>query len=170
MVHAVLFGRKQLAGRRLADLRGESIGVVPLTAATRLLQEAMLDQGLAYEDALRLQAYQTRISCLQAVTSGEASGCVISSRLNEVPRAVGRLDLAKLWESRPIGGLVIAVHPRVPVEDALHLKQRILGWDGTSPGKAILRGLSWPRFVGAEDGDFDAIRSMLARLHGEGSG
>ncbi|MGE3295068.1 MAG: PhnD/SsuA/transferrin family substrate-binding protein [Geminicoccaceae bacterium] len=167
-IRAVLFGRKQLAGRRLVDLRGETIAIVPLSAATRLLQEALLDRGLADEGVIRLQPRQTRISCLQAVISGEASGCVMSSRLNDVPPAVDRLDLAKLWESRPIGGLVLAAHPRVPVEDVLRLKERILGWNGTSRGKAILHGLSWPRFVGAEDGDFDAVSATLIRLRGGG--
>lgn len=169
-IRAVLVGRKDLSGRRLADLRGKTIAIVPLTGAAQLLQVALLDEGLANSDGPLIQPYQTKTACLQAVTSGDAAGCVIPSILGHEPRAIRKLDLAQIWESQPIGGLVLAVHPRVPPGDAERLRRRVLGWGDTRQGQAILRGLSWPGVLGVEDGDFDSVRTIWSRLHAGGSG
>lgn len=169
-IRAVLVGREHLAGRRLADLRGETIAIVPLTAAAELLQAALLDEGLADGDGPLIQPHQTKVACLHAVTAGDAAGCAISSVLGQEPRALRKLDLVQIWESRPIGDLVLAVHPRVPAGDAERLRRHVIGWSDTREGQTILRGLSWPRVLGVDDSDFAGVRAISSRLHAGGSG
>jgi phosphonate transport system substrate-binding protein len=169
-VRAVLVGRRHLPARRLTDLRGATIAIVPRTAVAELLRAALLEEGLASGADLRLQPHQTRMACLQAVASGDAVGCVIPSTLSDELPALARLDLVQVWQSGPIGCAVMAVHPRVPAEVAERLRQRMIGWSDTPQGQAILRGLSWPRVLDVADGDFDAVRSIRARLQAGGSG
>ena len=102
--------------------------------------------------------------------SVRALGCVVPSALGGQLPDLGKLDLAPIWRSRPIGGSVIAMHPRMQASGAERLRHQLIGWSGTPHGRAILDGLAWPRVRSAEDGDFKPVRAMRARLRAMGSG
>lgn len=169
-LRAVLVGRRHEPVDRLADLRGETIAMVPLTAVAQMLRLAMTEEGLADGTDIRLQPHQTKLSCLQAVAAGDALGCVVPSTLGGRLPDLGKLDLAPIWRSRPIGGSVIAVHPRMQASGAERLRRRLIGWSGTPQGRTILHGLAWPRVRSAEDEDFEPVRAMRARLRAVDSG
>lgn len=99
-----------------------------------------------------------------------ALGCLVPSALGGQLPGLGKLDLAPIRRSRPIGGSVIAVHPGMQASSAERLRRRLIGWSGTPHGRTILDGLARPRVRSAEDGDFEPVRAMRVRLRAMDSG
>ena len=170
-LRAVIVSRRSQAVASLAALRGETVALPPqLSGVSYLLRLAMLDEGMEPGVDLYLRYYKTKVSCLHAVAAGEAVGCVVPTFLGTQLPAIEEMDLRPIWSSAPISSLVIAVHPRLPAGAVERLRTHLLALRTTDEGRHLLKSLSWPGLVLAEDGDYARIRSLAARLRAAPSG
>ncbi len=168
---AIIVSRRSEPIASLSELRGENLALPPRDAGVSyLLRLAMLEENLSEGVDLQLRYHQTKVSCLHAVAAGEAVGCVVPMFLGEQLHAIGEMNLAPIWQSRSVTGLVIAAHPRIHEAACATLRERMVGWQDTEDGRKLLQHLAWPGMVVAEDADFDAVRLLSARLNASASG
>ena len=168
---AVIVSRRSQPVASLAELRGARLALPPRGAGvTYLLRSAMLEENLTDGVDLELRHYQTKVSCLHAVATGEAAGCVVPSFLGTQLRAMGEMQLVPIWQSQPIKSVVVIAHPRLPEAARTALRARMIGWQDTESGRSLLDRLAWPGMVAADDSEFDEVRAMSARLSARASG
>jgi phosphonate transport system substrate-binding protein len=170
-LRAVILSRRPGSIAKLADLRGETLALPPqLAGVSYLIRLAMLDEGLEPGTDLQLRYYQTKVSCLHAVATEQAVGCVVPSFIGRQLEAIDKMHLERIWQSEPITSLVVAVHPRLPQAARDRLQQRMLAWDDTDDGRQLLADLSWPRLTPAADEDYETIRLLADRIRAYPSG
>jgi hypothetical protein len=58
---------------------------------------------------------------------------------------------------------VLAAHPRIPDDQRTQLRSLILSWPLTAEGRAIMAIGSWPRFIPAQDADYEEVRNFESR-------
>lgn len=147
------------------DLVGRTLALPPrLGSAAAMVRTALLDANLRPGVDVQLQYYRSRISCLQAVVIGAADACAITRFGLAQTESIADMRLHVMIETAPINHFVFAVHQRVPEADRAKLLECILGWSGSDAGRALLAAGAWPRFVAAEDRDYDQVRRDVARL------
>jgi ABC-type phosphate/phosphonate transport system substrate-binding protein len=147
------------------DLVGRTLALPPrLGSAAAMVRTALLDANLRPGVDVQLQYYRSRISCLQAVVIGAADACAITRFGLAQTESIADMRLHVMIETAPINHFVFAVHERVPEADRAKLLECILGWSGSDAGRALLAAGAWPRFVAAEDRDYDQVRRDVARL------
>jgi phosphonate transport system substrate-binding protein len=170
-LRGVIVSRRSRPINSLADLRGEKLALPPRGAGVSyLLRLAMLEENLTVGVDLRLRYHQTKVSCLHAVATGVAVGCVVPSFLGDQLHAISEMQLVPIWQSRSIAGLMFATCPRLPEAARIALAERMIGWQDAESGRALLAQLTWPRLLKAEDADFDAVRLLSAQLNASASG
>jgi phosphonate transport system substrate-binding protein len=147
------------------DLVGRTLALPPrLGSAAAMVRTALLDANLRPGVDVQLQYYRSRISCLQAVVIGAADACAITRFGLAQTESIADMRLHVMIETAPINHFVFAVHERVPEADRAKLLECILGWSASDAGRALLAAGAWPRFVAAEDRDYDQVRRDVARL------
>ena len=72
------------------------------------------------------------------------------------------MKLRVMAKTPPIKHFVLAVHERVTPAHRASLLRSLLGLPGTDDGKAILAATGWPRFVAAQDREYDEVRAYRA--------
>ncbi len=148
--------------RTLEDLRGTTLATPPHKGpVTRLVTDALREQGLLPGRDLVLKSYKSVDSCVQQVAIGEADACVSGHLVTGLIEDMLQVRLRVLMETRGIPNLSFVVHSRVPEEDRARLHEAIIGWDATDAGRALLKGMGANRFVTSRDSDFDVVRAML---------
>jgi phosphonate transport system substrate-binding protein len=168
---AVIVSRRDQPVASLAELRGARLALPPRGAGVSyLLRSAMLEENLTDGVDLELRHYQTKVSCLHAVATDEATGCVVPSFLGDQLQAIGEMQLVPIWQSRPIKSVVVIAHPRLPDTARAALRARMIGWRDTDSGRSLLERLSWPGMVATDDAEFDEVRAMSTKLSARASG
>lgn len=161
---AVAMVREQQPWRTWSDLVGKIVAIPPaLTAVSELAKLALVDAGLIPGVDTMLRHYQTKLSCLQAVSIGVADACVLPRFVLPQIEAMGKVKLRIMAETPAVSHLAFATHRRVPGIDRRKLLALILSWPDHERGKAILAAGPWPRFVAAQDADYAQVRKYHAR-------
>ena len=143
------------------DLAGRTLALPPaLSAVSELVQVALRARGLASEVTLR--HYASKLSCLHAAVLGDAAGCAVPGFVASQLEEVAELNLRVMAETPPTRHFVLAVHQRVAPTPRATLLQSLLGLQDSDDGKAILAATAWPRFVAAQDHEYDAVRHYRA--------
>jgi len=145
----------------LGGLSGRTLGLPPKLAAVSEIALGELERlGMVPGRDLKIQHFQSKMSCLHAVVLGSIDACGL-------PRfALAHLELGPsesikvVHESTPYPSLVFAAHPRVPAGDRKRLGDLITGWNEVADGKRILSAGKWGAFVAAQDEDYDSIRHL----------
>ena len=147
-----------------ADLSGKTLAApAPLSAVSELVRAALLDARLTPGIDTTLQHYRTKISCLQAVLVGAADACALPKFALPQVGAIGNGKLRVIAETASTKHLLFAAHPRIPEDQRAKLRSLIVSWPLTAEGKAIMAIGSWPRFVPAQDADYEEVRNFDAR-------
>jgi phosphonate transport system substrate-binding protein len=147
-----------------ADLRGKTVGAPPrLAAVSELVRVALLDAGLTPGIDTTLQYYRTKVSCLQAVLVGATDACALPKFVLPQIGEIGDGKLRIIAESGSTEHLVFAAHPRIPDDQRTKLRSLILSWPLTAEGRAIMAIGSWPRFIPAQDADYEEVRNVDSR-------
>lgn len=160
LVVAVL-AREDSTIQGLGGLSGRTLGLPPKLAAVSEIALGELETlGMVPGRDLKIQHFQSKMSCLHAVVLGSIDACGL-------PRfALAHLELGPsesikvVHESTPYPSLVFAAHPRVPAGDRKRLGDLITGWKEAADGKRILSAGKWGAFVTAQDEDYDSIRHL----------
>lgn len=160
---AVVVAREPSPLRALDDLRGRILALPPeLAAVTELMRLELLDADLIPGRDVTLRHFQSKASCLHAIDVGDAAGCGVPRfALRQLPPEETK-NLRIVFESRPVPGVAIVAHQRVPEPVRERLRAAILSWPASDAGRAILAEAEWPGFVAAQNADYDEIRHRLA--------
>jgi ABC-type phosphate/phosphonate transport system substrate-binding protein len=162
---AIVLVREERAWRSWSDLAGKIVATPPaLAAVSELARLALLDAGVVPGVDTTLRHFQTKASCLQAVSMGTADACVLPTFVIPQLEAVGEVKLRAMAETPAINSLVFAIHRRVAGIDRTRLLALILSWPGNAQGRAILAAGHWPGFVAAHDADYAQVRNYEARM------
>ncbi|MEO1017670.1 MAG: phosphate/phosphite/phosphonate ABC transporter substrate-binding protein [Pseudomonadota bacterium] len=154
----VLLGCRDSHLHGIASLRGKVLALPPRLAGVSYLTIIALDEhGLTPGVDVELRHYRTKVSCLHAVATGDADGCVIPSFMVEQLDAVKRMNLVPIAETRGIPGLALAASTRLERPLREQLKHHILTWNNTVQGQGVLERVRWPRVVEAEPADYAMI-------------
>lgn len=145
----------------LADLKGKNVALPPESAAVSYLFLALLRaNGMNPDKDVKRSHHRSHVSCMQKVIIGEADACVTAASALRVFQEQMHSELVIIARSREIPHTLFVVHPRVPKKDREALRARILGWDKTDDGKAMLaRGQLTP-FVSIGDSDYNIVREL----------
>lgn len=162
---AVVLVREERPWRSWSDLAGKIVATPPaLAGVSELARLALVDAGLVPGVDTMLRHYQTKVSCLQAVSIGAADACVLPRFVLPQIDAVGEVKLRTMAETPAINNLVFATHRRIASIDRTRLLALILSWPDNEQGRAILAAGPWPRFVAAHDADYAEVRTYEARM------
>ncbi len=160
LVVAVL-AREDSAIKDLGGLSGRTLGLPPkLAAVSEIALGELKTRGMVPGRDLRVQHFQSKMSCLHAVILGSIDACGLP-RFALAHLELGRSESMKIvHESTPFPSLVFAAHPRVPTGDRKRVGDLIIGWNEASDGDEILSAGKWGGFVTARDEDYDPIRHL----------
>jgi phosphonate transport system substrate-binding protein len=162
---AIVLVREERPWRSWSDLAGKIVATPPsLAAVSELARLALVEAGLVPGVDTTLRHYETKVSCLQAVSTGAADACVLPRFVLPQMDAVGEVKLRIMAETPAINNLVFAAHRRVAGIDRRRLLGLILSWPDNEQGRAILAAGSWPGFVAAHDADYAQVRKYEARM------
>ena len=73
------------------------------------------------------------------------------------------MNLRVMARTPPIRHLVLAVHRRVAPAHRATLLHSLLSLPDDDDGRAILLATAWPRFVAAQDHEYDGVRRYRAQ-------
>lgn len=164
-LQAVVLVAQDQPWRDWGDLGGKTIALPPpLAAVSEMARVALMAAGLTPGIDVWLKHYRTKVSCLQAVTMGAADACVLPEFVLPQILPMGETRLRIMARTPPINHLIFAVHTRLPAADRATLLRSILSWPDTAEGQKILATGAWPRFLAAEDADYDQVRRYGAQL------
>ena len=160
---AVVLTRADRAWDDWQDLAGGTLALPPaLSAVSELVQAALRARGLAPGIDVTLRHYASKLSCLHAAVLGDADGCAVPgflrSQLGEVAE-----NLRVTTETPPIKHFVLAAHRRVTPAHRAKLLRSVLRLPSSDDGRAILAATAWPRFVAAQDHEYDPVRRHRAQ-------
>ena len=144
-------------------LAGRTLALPPaLSAVSELVQAALRARGLAPGVDVTLRHYASKLSCLHAAVLGDADGCAVPGFIASQLEEVAEMNLRVMAETPPIRHFVLAAHERVAPAQRAKLLRSLLDLPGSDDGRAILAATAWPRFVVAQDHEYDAVRRYRA--------
>ncbi len=154
----VILGCPDKGLKGIGSLRGKVLALPPrLAGVSYLTVLALAENGLEPGVDIELRHYRTKVSCLHAIATGEADGCVIPSFMVDQLDAVKRMGLVTIAETAPIPGLAFAALESLEAGKRESLKRQMLAWDTTARGRAVLERVHWSRIVEATDQDYALI-------------
>jgi ABC-type phosphate/phosphonate transport system substrate-binding protein len=146
------------------DLTGRTLGLPSaLSAVSELAQAALRARGLTPGVDVILRHYTSKLSCLHAAVLGDADGCAVPGFLRSQLEGVAELKLRVMAKTEPIRHFVLAVHQRMAPAHRTTLLRGLLSLPDSDEGRAILAATAWPRFVAAQDHEYDAVRRYRAQ-------
>jgi ABC-type phosphate/phosphonate transport system substrate-binding protein len=160
---AVVLVREDRPWHGWEDLAGRRIALPPaLAAVSRMVDVALRQHGLIPGIDVTLDHYATKMSCIHAALIGTADACAVPGFIASHLAEVAEMKLRVMAEAPPIKHFVLAVHERVAPAHRAILLRGLLGLPDTDEGKAFLAATGWPRFVVAQDRDYDEVRGYRA--------
>lgn len=161
---AVVLVPEDRSGDGWADLADATLALPPaLSAVSEVVQAALREHDLVPGRDVTLRHYATKMSCLHAVAFGEADGCALPDFILAQLGALAEMRLRVMARTAPIRHFALAVHERMAAADRAMLLQCLLALPNTEEGRAILAATAWPRFVAAQDGDYEEVRRFRNR-------
>ena len=146
------------------DLAGRTLALPPaLSAVSEMVGTALRERGLIPNVDLTLRHYPTKLACLHAAVFGTAAGCAVPGFVLSQLGEMAEMRLRVIAETPPIKHFVLAVHERMPPAQRARLLESLLGLPATDEGRAILAATAWPRFVAAQDAEYDEVRRNRTR-------
>lgn len=142
----------------LAELNNQTIAFpAPRAFGATLLTRADLKRQQIAHNTVYLGAHE---SAYQAVIKGQyiAAGGVTYS-IEQLPEEM-RKKLRVLHATKPYVAPLIAVHPRVPEDEANRLQQTLLRLHQTPSMAAVLKQLNFQRFVRVTAKDLETLRGV----------
>ncbi len=148
---------RQTGPRRLGDLADKALAFpAPTAVATVLIRAELKAAGVPYHYSY-LGSHE---SVYRAVVAGEyVAGAGVDRTLAQLPSAM-RPQLRVLHLTDPFVSHVIAVHPRVPPEEAARLQQALLSAHNSEVSRPLLKPLGFDRLVAVSERDLDAVRHL----------
>lgn len=144
-----------------ADLKGRHIALPDETAAVSMLTVAHLRKlKLVPGRDVTVTYHRSHISCMQQVVIGEADACGTAAPSVRFFERKMNVKLKSVDKTREIPHTLFAIHPRVPAADRDRIRARILGWNETESGRAILARGELKPFVGIKDSDYNVVRDF----------
>jgi phosphonate transport system substrate-binding protein len=142
----------------LAELNNQTIAFpAPRAFGATLLTRTDLKRDRIAHHAVYLGTHE---SAYQAVIKGQyiAAGGVTDS-VEQLPEGM-RKKLRVLHATKPYIAHIIAVHPRVPKDEANRLQQTLLRLPEAPPMAALLKQSNFQRFVRVTAKDLEALRGV----------
>ncbi|MBI3546492.1 MAG: phosphate/phosphite/phosphonate ABC transporter substrate-binding protein [Gammaproteobacteria bacterium] len=154
--------------QHLQDLKGATLALPPITAATsRMAKKALKEAGFDLKRDLTLQYTKSLDSCLQLVVVKAVSACVSSPRAVHIFESTWGQRFRTLFETPSIPNTLFVVHRRVPKDKRDLLLKTLTSWPGTSEvGREFIK-LNNMRLVPAHDAEYNAVRRFPAELDKE---
>lgn len=145
-----------------ADLRGDTLAVPPaLSAVAQLVDLELRRAGLDGQDGVRLAHYRTKTACVQAVSTGQATACVIPSFFLGQFKAAAPAALEAKFETTSIPGILFVGHSRLGDRALGRLVQTLIGWNDQPDGRRLLADLGWSGLAPIAPGDYDVAELRL---------
>ena len=146
------------------DLAGRTLALPPvLSAVSEMVAVALRARGLVPSVDVTLRHYASKVSCLHAAVLGDADGCAVPGFLPSQLEKVAEMNLRVMAKTSPIKHFVLAAHRRVAPAHRATLLRSLLGLPDSDGGRAILAATAWPRFVAAQDQEYDPVRRYRAQ-------
>ncbi len=157
--HGVLVGCRTGQIQNFASLRGLTLALPPeLAGVSYLAREELFSAGLTPGRDVAIKHFRTKISCLNAVASGDAHGCVVPSFMLRQLKSIQEMGLVPLARTRDIVGLAIAISKDFDAQPHDQIRDFLLTWSLTEDGQSALETLSWPGLVETSYDEFKALQ------------
>ena len=147
----------------VSALEGKNIATPPKQAIVTMVGMNYLnEQGL---HAVRYKMYKTHNAAYSAVLGGEADAAMIANFIamkvisNDMPLKI-------IAQSKPFPGVGILVAQDLPDTLKQHIKKAIWGMKELPHGKKVLKKITQPGYVAANQTEFEVLRPFVqAALH-----
>jgi len=155
--------------RSLQDLKGTTIALPPITAATTQMgKKALLDAGFDLKHDVSLEYTKSQDSCLQLVLVKAASACTSSPRSVHVFEEKWGKHFRTLFETPGIPNTLFVVHRRVSKEVRELLLKTVTSWpDSSEVGREFVKLNNNLRLLPAADAEYDVVRRFPQNLDKE---
>lgn len=158
---AIIVVKPESSADKMEDFRGKVIAMPPETAAVSyLMKNELRAAGLTPGKDVTVSHFRSHVSCMQQVLLGQADACATAKPAVRFFQAKMGVKLKPIIESQKIPNSLFAVHKRVPQEIKDKLLERILSWEHTTKGKALLKNGKLKPFKKIKDSDYDVVRGM----------
>lgn len=97
---------------------------------------------------------------LAQLQAKQVQAAAINSRFLAPYAEREHLRYRTIYASEPYHELPVLIHPRVPAEQASHIKQALLGLRDDPSAAALLQATRCPGFEAAEERDYDNVRRI----------
>lgn len=147
------------------DLRGKIIATPPaFVPVVHMAKRALIKRGIVPGKDVTLIAYKSVDSCFQNVLIGKASACVAPPFASAIFEESMNVKLRTIVKSFSIPNLAFIIHPRVPEQDRLRIRQTIMSWNASEKGRKLLARMQTKGFVPIIDKEYDAVRVFLKEI------
>ena len=161
-LRAVFVVRSDSGLQGFGDLRGTTLSAPPRQAAVSLLaRESLRKHGLRPGSDIRLTYQNNHAACLRAVLIRKSAACITAPSPLEVFSARTGMTFRVLGYSDAVPGSTYAVHQRVPAPLRAAIATRIVSWNQTAPGRALLAPLKFSGFVDSRNEDYLPVSEIL---------
>lgn len=161
---AIVVVKPDSAIKTMADLKGATISLPPESAAVSLLTKSFLtSKGLLPNRDITYAHFKSHSSCLHQLLIGETTACGSSGVAVRFFEQKMATQLRVVAETPGIPHSLFAAHSRVPANEREMLIQRIINWQNTDKGRAIIEAGAFGAFKTTTDNDYNVVRAMSAR-------
>ena len=151
--------------RSVDDLRGKIIATPPsFVPVVHMARRALIAKGLVPGKDVTFKAFKSVDSCLQQVLIGKASACVAPPFAPAIFEKAMKVKLRTLLKSPGIPNLALVIHPRLPEQKRIKIRETIMSWHHENKGKRLLNSMQTKQFVPIIDKDYDVIREFLKEI------
>jgi phosphonate transport system substrate-binding protein len=158
--------------KKLADLKGGTLGLPPDSSAVSYLAKATLQSYSATRgNAVAYRYFPNHLACLQQLLIGTVDACATSAPAARLFESQSGVRLAEIGKSRTIPHAMFAVHKRINPTDRAKIKATLLSTtlSGVDPKLRKLfidldptDGIHY--FKPVTDKDYDSARQILNLL------
>ncbi len=150
------------------DLRGTTLSAPPKQAAvSQLAQDTLRKHGLIAGTDFRLTYQNNHPACLRAVLIRKAAACITAPPPLEVFSTRTGVNFRILGYSDPVPGSTYAAHQRLPAPLRAEIAARIVSWNRTATGRALLATLKFSGFVNSSNEDYLPVSAILQAPRGQ---
>jgi len=163
-LEAVIVVRQDSSLASIKDLKGRIVSNPPASAAvSHLTSMALREAGIDPQTGIKRYYGKNHFACLQSVVIGAADACGTAEQALRTIESQSQLPtrLRVVHKTPSIPHALFVAHKRVPQKDRDVLRQTILEWPNTEPGRKILDAGHFVPFVAARDTDYEVVRRYI---------